>query len=329
MRMFDWYREAAPAERRTFWGCFCGWTLDSFDNQVLAFLLPTLHGGVAFFQARGGFDCNFVFARRRDWRVGFGNSKRSPRTRTRLDRLDHLVHGVQHHCRVYELVSPVAGRARFAGFGVRRRVGRRGSADGGGHQSGSSGESPRPGSERVLCWLGARRRGHGCASGVSAFIDCVEVGLLGRRDSCAYRAADPAIYSRAGNVPRNEKGDRRCDCGDVALIVSKGCPALESSRRASGYRAASKQLRHHDLVTYDAGSGSPLARVDRCPDGDNDECRLVHRASELRIRQRLAWPSIHCDQCFVSAPCSYGLLPVHSNGRVDIGSVGASRWHEP
>ena len=42
VQVFDWYRAAAPAERRTFWGCFCGWTLDSFDNQVLAFLLPTL-----------------------------------------------------------------------------------------------------------------------------------------------------------------------------------------------------------------------------------------------------------------------------------------------
>lgn len=42
MKMFDWYRAAAPAERRTFWGCFSGWTLDSFDNQILAYLLPTL-----------------------------------------------------------------------------------------------------------------------------------------------------------------------------------------------------------------------------------------------------------------------------------------------
>jgi MFS family permease len=42
MRIFEWYRIATTVERRTFWGCFCGWTLDSFDNQILAFLLPTL-----------------------------------------------------------------------------------------------------------------------------------------------------------------------------------------------------------------------------------------------------------------------------------------------
>ena len=42
MKMFDWYRAATPVGRRTFWGCFGGWTLDTFDNQVLAFLLPVL-----------------------------------------------------------------------------------------------------------------------------------------------------------------------------------------------------------------------------------------------------------------------------------------------
>jgi MFS family permease len=42
MKMFDWYREATPVGKRTFWGCFGGWTLDTFDNQVLAFLLPVL-----------------------------------------------------------------------------------------------------------------------------------------------------------------------------------------------------------------------------------------------------------------------------------------------
>src|SRR5258708_21069170 len=42
VRIFDWYRIATTVERRTFWASFCGWALDSFDNQILAFLLPTL-----------------------------------------------------------------------------------------------------------------------------------------------------------------------------------------------------------------------------------------------------------------------------------------------
>ncbi|NWB92927.1 MFS transporter [Pseudomonas agarici] len=42
MKAFDWYKAASPIERRTFWGCFGGWTLDTFDNQVLVFLLPVL-----------------------------------------------------------------------------------------------------------------------------------------------------------------------------------------------------------------------------------------------------------------------------------------------
>jgi MFS family permease len=54
MQMFHWYRAAAPAERRTFWGCFCGWTLDSFDNQVLAFLLPTLMAAWHFSRTEAG-----------------------------------------------------------------------------------------------------------------------------------------------------------------------------------------------------------------------------------------------------------------------------------
>ncbi|CAG9268317.1 MFS transporter [Paraburkholderia caribensis] len=54
VQAFDWYRAAAPAERRTFWGCFCGWTLDSFDNQVLAFLLPTLMAAWHFSKGEAG-----------------------------------------------------------------------------------------------------------------------------------------------------------------------------------------------------------------------------------------------------------------------------------
>ncbi|MFK4445966.1 MFS family permease [Caballeronia udeis] len=54
MKVFDWYRAAAPAERRTFWGCFSGWTLDSFDNQVLAFLLPTLMAAWHFSRTEAG-----------------------------------------------------------------------------------------------------------------------------------------------------------------------------------------------------------------------------------------------------------------------------------
>ncbi|MBK3738834.1 MFS transporter [Burkholderia sp. R-69608] len=54
MRMFDWYRAATSVERRTFWGCFCGWTLDSFDNQILAFLLPTLMATWHFSKSEAG-----------------------------------------------------------------------------------------------------------------------------------------------------------------------------------------------------------------------------------------------------------------------------------
>jgi MFS family permease len=40
--MLGWYRELKTGERRTFWSCFAGWSLDAFDVQLFTFVLPTL-----------------------------------------------------------------------------------------------------------------------------------------------------------------------------------------------------------------------------------------------------------------------------------------------
>lgn len=40
--MFDWYRKGSPRERKTFWACYSGWALDSYDMQMFSFLLPTI-----------------------------------------------------------------------------------------------------------------------------------------------------------------------------------------------------------------------------------------------------------------------------------------------
>ena len=40
--MFAWYRELSGVERRTFWACFTGWTMDAMDAQLFSFLIPTL-----------------------------------------------------------------------------------------------------------------------------------------------------------------------------------------------------------------------------------------------------------------------------------------------
>ncbi|MGI4985607.1 MAG: MFS transporter [Janthinobacterium lividum] len=40
--MESWYSSMAPAQRRTFWGCFLGWALDAMDVQIFAFVIPTL-----------------------------------------------------------------------------------------------------------------------------------------------------------------------------------------------------------------------------------------------------------------------------------------------
>ncbi|WP_374625152.1 MFS transporter [Pandoraea sp.] len=40
--MFEWYKDGTPQQKRTFWACYSGWALDSFDMQMFSFLLPAL-----------------------------------------------------------------------------------------------------------------------------------------------------------------------------------------------------------------------------------------------------------------------------------------------
>ena len=40
--MFRWYREIGPAERRTFWACLSGWSLDALDVQMFSLAIPAL-----------------------------------------------------------------------------------------------------------------------------------------------------------------------------------------------------------------------------------------------------------------------------------------------
>ena len=41
---FGWYRELGSKERKTFWACFGGWSLDSMDVNLYSFVIPTLIG---------------------------------------------------------------------------------------------------------------------------------------------------------------------------------------------------------------------------------------------------------------------------------------------
>jgi len=40
--MLNWYKDLQLNERRAFWSCFGGWSLDAFDVQVYSFTIPTL-----------------------------------------------------------------------------------------------------------------------------------------------------------------------------------------------------------------------------------------------------------------------------------------------
>jgi MFS family permease len=38
----SWYGELAGFQKRTFWACYAGWTLDAMNAQIFSFLIPTL-----------------------------------------------------------------------------------------------------------------------------------------------------------------------------------------------------------------------------------------------------------------------------------------------
>jgi MFS family permease len=40
--MFGWYSDLSQQERRTFWACFSGWSLDAMDAQLFSFMVPAL-----------------------------------------------------------------------------------------------------------------------------------------------------------------------------------------------------------------------------------------------------------------------------------------------
>ncbi|MBV9891022.1 MAG: MFS transporter [Rhizobacter sp.] len=42
--VLGWYHELGARERRTFWACFSGWSLDSMDVNLYSFVIPTLIG---------------------------------------------------------------------------------------------------------------------------------------------------------------------------------------------------------------------------------------------------------------------------------------------
>ena len=43
MGMLNWYKESDSNQKKTFWACYAGWALDSYDMQILVFI--TRHYG--------------------------------------------------------------------------------------------------------------------------------------------------------------------------------------------------------------------------------------------------------------------------------------------
>jgi hypothetical protein len=38
--MFSWYRQITSRERKTFWACFGGWSLDALEVQMFGLAIP-------------------------------------------------------------------------------------------------------------------------------------------------------------------------------------------------------------------------------------------------------------------------------------------------
>ncbi|WCS24531.1 MFS transporter [Methylobacterium sp. NMS14P] len=52
--MFRWYREVGPAERRTFWACLGGWSLDALDVQMFSLAIPALVASFGLSRSEAG-----------------------------------------------------------------------------------------------------------------------------------------------------------------------------------------------------------------------------------------------------------------------------------
>ncbi|MGU3417839.1 MFS transporter [Methylobacterium sp. D54C] len=52
--MFRWYREVGPVERRTFWACLGGWSLDALDVQMFSLAIPALVASFGLSRSEAG-----------------------------------------------------------------------------------------------------------------------------------------------------------------------------------------------------------------------------------------------------------------------------------
>src|SRR5258705_49775 len=52
--MMGWYRALDGRQRKAFWACFGGWSLDAMDTQMYALVLPTLLAEWSLSKAQGG-----------------------------------------------------------------------------------------------------------------------------------------------------------------------------------------------------------------------------------------------------------------------------------
>jgi len=52
--MFSWYRQITARERKTFWACFGGWSLDALEVQMFGLAIPALIAAFALSKGDAG-----------------------------------------------------------------------------------------------------------------------------------------------------------------------------------------------------------------------------------------------------------------------------------
>ena len=53
-RLFPWYAQGTPIERKTFWACFAGWGLDAMDVQMFTLAIPAIMSTFAIDKGTAG-----------------------------------------------------------------------------------------------------------------------------------------------------------------------------------------------------------------------------------------------------------------------------------
>ena len=252
--MMDWYKSGTP-QQKTFWACYSGWALDSFDMQMFSFLLPALTAAWGLGKAEVGVlgTVALVVTAIGGWGAGILADRYGGARIPVFAIVWFTFFGVlAGFAQTYNQLL-VARTLQGLGFGGEWAVGaalmaevidprHRGRA-----WATCNPASPWAGRWRwwwpPRCWPAAARHG-------------VAHGLLVRRDPRVDRALHPPPYPRLGHVRARPPQPRAARF--AGLGVQPPVRPLADPRQRAGDRPAGRLLRHPGVAALAAGA-APVA----------------------------------------------------------------------